>query len=136
MSDQVIRPFSYKFNNVRKEVQPGDIIKDGEILPSVRDLMIGKGKLKPLKKEKVSKQTKNKKEPVGRKKINRSSKKEVTKEPIEEPVKKIEVGMVDLSESGLAGKSKSELKRVAAQLGLPQSGTKEILVKRILNSGI
>lgn len=138
MKYKVLKPFSHRFNNVRKEAVVGSEISDKEILPSIRDLMLGKGKLKAIQQEKVNKvDIKEKKGPVGRKKIKRVTKSESKSEPVEDVKQdKPSVGCVDLTEEGLSKKSKSELKRVAAQLGISQIGTKEILVQKILKSGI
>lgn len=136
MKYQVTMPFSYKFNGGRKEVKVGDSVSDKEIKPEVLKYLLEAGKVKPTLKKKVKKISVKKNESKGKKKLKRSSKKEVSKKDLTKEETKALTGVVDFNKESLLKKSTSELRRIAVQVGVGMSGTKEMIVNRILKSGI
>lgn len=137
MKYRVRLPFSHKFNGVRKEVKVGDIISDKEIEPNILAYVLSRGKLQPIVEDKKKDDVKavSKEESKGKKKVRRISKEAVKSEPVREEVVPV-TGCFDLGKNGLKDKTLRELRVVAKELGLPMSGTKEILRARITKSGI
>lgn len=189
MDYEVLKAFSYKFNEGRRVAIIGETIKDTEIDPLILKYALGKKKIKPVGKKKIEEVVKVK-DPVGKKKINRSSNiedvkeeekkveseieevlenvgKEIKGEELESEIEEEIIDSLDEGEDDLEGgfeplsedddieeekapmamavtfnatdlnkKSKSELKRICAQIGIGGSGTKKMLVNRILKSGI
>ena len=134
MKYKVILPFSHKFNGVRREVKIGDIVSDKEINPSILKYVLDNEKIKSLeKKRKVGKKV-VKEELIGKKKVKRMSKEETAASERTEDMPR--TGLIDFNRESLGKMSKSELKRIATQVGIGVSGTKEILVNKILKSGI
>lgn len=136
MKYKVLCPLSHRVNGVLRDEPVGKIISDKEMDKSILEYHISKNRLKQIggAKKKVKK---IKKEIVAQKKISRVSKEE-TKISGEDAVEQEQplMGAYELSREGLRNKSKSELKRIASQLGLAISGTKDMLVNRLINSGL
>lgn len=139
MKYRVRLPFSHKFNGVRKEVKVGDMISDKEIEPNILAYVLSRGKLQPIVEDKKKDDVKvvSKEETKGKNKVRRISisKEEAKSEPVREEVVPV-TGCFDLGKNGLQDKTLKELQVVAKELGLPISGTKEILRARITKSGI
>lgn len=193
MDYEVLKAFSFKFNESRKVATIGEIIKDTDIDPLILKYALNKKKIKPVSKKK-GEEVIMVREPLGKKKLNRSTDTETMKKEIEEKVEveikevlddvekdikeeevesTIEEDMINsleeekddlddgfeplsedddledeeedktlittavsFNEIDLNKKSKSELKRICTQIGVGSSGTKKMLVNRILKSGI
>lgn len=136
MKYEVILPFSHKFNEKRIELSVGDTISDKEINPSILTFVLGRKKIKPLQK-KVSVKVKESKIESKKRAVKRVIKEEVKEivEP-EEVKEERKAELFELNEKSLKEKSKSELKRLATQLGLGISGSAKTLRGRILKSGV